>query len=310
VQRAVRNIDIAELWDSHSLNAGFIVVRPTQASRRLYSIIRHMTTVGGIDDQTALNRAVRTMKSESPSSLRVTVLDEHRFLSGVHYFELSGHVYPDREDDDCQPPSKCLLVVHNNWIVGKRAKIYRMREHLMWLYDGDDRYYSSETRNYLTLENPTPSENVSTDVTGAELAALKTALVVGYLLDRVVILPRFHCTRAHVQCPLNSIVHIETFEAVCAGRYRENSFLINPKVPDSVKRGLIHQPLSVASNQSSVEHVTGDEVLRVFRQLSAKMLDVGNLQRVKIDFGDRPVDSDYISQLESAFRRARYRQDH
>jgi len=76
------------------------------------------------------------------------------------------------------------------------------------------------------------------NVTKRELSALKTALAIGHLLNRVVILPRFHCGLAHSECPLNSLIHIKTFDSVFSGQYRENSFLRHPKVPDSVKQGV------------------------------------------------------------------------
>jgi len=32
------------------------------------------------------------------------------------------------------------MVVHNNWIVSREAKIYRFKEHFMWMYDKDSYY--------------------------------------------------------------------------------------------------------------------------------------------------------------------------
>ena len=313
----MQNADVAALLDARSLNAGFIVVRPCPLSQKLYTAIRQMTTRRQrVDDQRALNAAVRTMKSKRQrrqNALRVQGLDRRRFASGVEYFEKSGRLFPRPDADVCRSPSlACPLVVHNNWIVGKEAKIYRFREHLMWLYDGDERYYTSETRNYLTYENPMPmmSDVTPTEVTETELAALRTAFIVGYLLDRVVILPRFHCTAAHVQCPLNSLVHIKTFDAACAGRYRENSFLRHPKVPASVKQEQISQPLIPPDDRTTTAHVTASKVKSLFSQISAKVLNLGSLQQVTVDFKHGSVDRTFIRKLGTAIRRSRYRQLH
>jgi len=69
---------------------------------------------------------------------------------------------PSDEDKSNEPVRP--LVVHNNWIVGKQAKVYRFREHLMWQYDsGAEQYYSSQTRCYLTYANyPTPTATTNT----------------------------------------------------------------------------------------------------------------------------------------------------
>ena len=166
----------------------------------------------------------------------------------------------------------------------------------MWLYDGNDRYYSSETRKYLTYTNPKPT--TPKNATERELSALRTSLAIGHLLNRVVILPRFHCR--NLDCPLNSIIHIKTFDARFSGRYRESSFLQHPKVPDSVKEGV--------ADGHDIRNMNRLEMMRMFGEMSAKVLNLGNLQRVKVDLDDRSLDRELSSKLRTAFRRARYRQ--
>jgi len=308
----VQNVDVAALLDARVLNAGFIVVRPSPLSRQLYQNIRTLTSSRRIDDQRALNKAVRIMKrrrKHKEGVLRVNVLDRNQFLSGVNYFEKSGRKFP-KLLDVCKPlnKSKCPLVVHNNWIVGKRAKIYRFREHLMWLYDGDDQYYSSETRKYLTYTNAKPTTFSSLshkNVTEHELAALRTALAIGHLLNRVVILPRFHCRNR--ECPLNSVIHIKTFDAHLSSCYRESSFLQHPKVPNSVKQGVTYQHI-MNINQTFNGPVSSAEITLLFGKVSANVLNLGNLQRIKADLDDRSIDREFNSKLQTAFRRARYRQ--
>jgi len=277
------------------------VVRPTPASHKLYVKVRYMTKSKGIDDRTALNEAASMMKSQKNGEeavLMVGVLEKSRFLSGRDYFEREGRMFP-KEEEQCDP-TECPLVVHNNWIIGNAAKVYRMREHLMWLYDRD-RYYSSPTRKYLTLDNPTPRYRASGNVTRNELLALRTALIIGHLVNRVVILPIFHCTSVHVQCPLNSIIHVKTFESVCAGLYRESSFLRHPKVPDSVKLGLVQHTLRKPGGKSSAVHVTADELILLFGKHS-------DLQHVFVELHANQLRSRFIRDLGSAFRGSDYRQ--
>ena len=311
----MQNADIAPLLDNRALNAGFIVINPSPLSQQLYRTIRRITSSRRIDDQKALNKAIRMTKrhrKRDETVLRVNVLDKNQFLSGVNYFEKSKRKFP-KLSDGCKPlnESKCPLVVHNNWIVGKEAKIYRFREHLMWLYDGDDRYYSSETRKYLTYANskPTASNNsLPKNVTERELSTLRTALAIGLLLNRVVILPRFHCR--HGECPLNSIVHIKTFDAHLAGCYRENSFLRHPKVPYSVTHDVTDRQYITHVNQTFDVRVSRAEITRLFGDVSAKVLNLGDVHRVAVDLDDGSTDRAFSIRLQAAFRRARYRQIH
>src|SRR6218665_988568 len=174
-----------------------------------------------------------------------------RYLCGVDYFEKS-HRFFASNCSDC-------IVVHNNWIVGREAKVYRFKEHLLWMYDKDS-YYPNTSQDYLMYANPIvwPTEKASQ---AEELEAMKAALALGEMLNRIVILPRFHCTPAalgikppgtareviaasrlkdlpRVECPLNGLLNITAFDAVFGDRSRESSFLRHPLVKDEVKVGL------------------------------------------------------------------------
>jgi len=140
--------DIATLWDNSAYNAGFVVVRPTWCGRRVYELMRQKTKASkSLDDQTALNAAVGSVsRSYKQSGFVVEVLNVHRYVCGVDYFESSVDRWPSplgistSEDDHphsgCRDDAAhCPVVVHNNWIVSREAKIYRFKEHLMWMYD-------------------------------------------------------------------------------------------------------------------------------------------------------------------------------
>jgi len=135
------NADIATMWDQSAYNAGFVVVRPTWYGRRVYELIRQKTRASKkLDDQTALNRVVVHMKqSYKQDSFSAAVLDVHRYVCGVNYFESTAdHWLTDRQSPQlsCRDDAtSCPIVLHNNWIVTREAKIYRFKEHLMWMYD-------------------------------------------------------------------------------------------------------------------------------------------------------------------------------
>lgn len=181
----------------------------------------------------------------------------HRYLCGVKYFEEGKRLFPSHCDD--------CVVVHNNWIVSKEAKIYRFKEHLMWMYDKGG-YYSNTSSNYMTYSNPIswPTEKIG-DI--EELGALKGALALSRMLNRKLIIPRFHCQlpfskytsrkirlqssvpknnlsksydlklRTRFQeCPLNSLLNISAFDKYFGDDYRESSFLKHPLVPDEMKQ--------------------------------------------------------------------------
>ena len=141
MQEVMIDKDIATLWDNSAYNAGFVVVRPTWYGRGVYELMLRKTRASKrMDDQTALNHAIAYLKSSySRTGFAVAVLDRHRYIDGLDYFESSVRRWPLTDDplkSACHDDSThCPLVVHNNWIVSRDAKIYRFKEHLMWMYD-------------------------------------------------------------------------------------------------------------------------------------------------------------------------------
>ena len=309
---------MAGLWDLKEFNSGFVIVRPSAPSQQLYRMMRQLTAATsnrGINDQEALNMAVKMMTNRSKHGrvLRTKILDKSQFMCGTIYFGVYGRLFLF---EDSYGPSNQLdrpIVAHNNYIITKEAKIYRFREHLMWLYDSDDQYYSSETRKYLTYTNvkPTLSSDTPEHVqVKRELSALKTALAIGHLLNRVVILPRFHCGVAGLQCFLYAHLHIKTFDSMFSGLYRESSFLRHPKVPDSVKQGVTEIRFRLHDSQKSRSPilVSGTDVMRLFSKQRAKVLNLTDLMRVQIDMKDGYFDHEFGSKLQTPFRRSNYGQ--
>jgi len=138
--------DIATMWDVTAYNAGFVVVRPTLYGRLVYEMMRQKTkTLKKLDDQTALNHVVGYMKtSYKRKGFSIAVLDVRHYVCGVSYFEKSVDLWPSPlptfaeklQQQGCHNDiASCPIVVHNNWIVSREAKIYRFKEHHMWMYD-------------------------------------------------------------------------------------------------------------------------------------------------------------------------------
>jgi hypothetical protein len=77
---------------------------------------------------------------------------------------------------------------------------------------------------------------VSINSSNIELDALKTALYLGHVLNRVVILPRFHVTNNGEERTLNNWIKIACLDYHFYEKYRENAFLLHPKVPPAIKK--------------------------------------------------------------------------
>ena len=82
---------------------------------------------------------------------------------------------------------------------------------------------------------------------GKETFSLITDMILGKLLNRIVILPKFHCyecvdmdvcKRVNNDCSFNALFHVKSLDLHFSGQYREHSFLKQPKVPDTIKRSI------------------------------------------------------------------------
>ncbi len=221
-----RFCDVTTLWDNIVHNAGFLYVNPTGSSLSLYKRMEVYASTTNLDDQAALNKAIKQAKA-SKAGLQVKVLDMKKFLPGVAFFEKADRKYAREK------PCESCVVVHNNWIVSREAKTYRFREYHFWVYDGGQ-YYSSPDRKYLLYSNPHSA--AIGNIKKSEQEALKNALAIGQILNRTVILPKMHCKNEKDQCLLNSVLGIAAFDKHFGNRYRESTFLSHPKVPDEIKR--------------------------------------------------------------------------
>jgi hypothetical protein len=170
---------------------------------------------------------------------------------------------------------------------------------------------------YLIYDNPARlvwSKNVDA-CSSDQLEALKTALVVGRVLKRIVILPRFHCvnkkTQALYECPLNSFIFIPNFDSKFKSSYRESSFLYHPLVPDAVRTSVTSQRTVIdgmLNQTSSLATVTSDELLRRFGNVTERVLRLESLYNQRVQFTSNELQQEFTSTIENAITECDYRQ--
>ena len=146
------------------------------------------------------------------------------------------------------PCQECVLV-HNNYIKSHSHKVYHFREHLMWVYDDSNEYYSNKEVKYIKYKNLYYFGEKETMI--AEDEGLRNAFLLGYLLNRTVILPKIFCylcasavckTDYSTQlCSANIHFNINRLDTFFKNKYREHMFLYHPKVPSSVKSSISKQ---------------------------------------------------------------------
>ena len=221
--------------DKSRANGGFYFAKATPASLEFFS---RTTKVGSqfldlMDDQDVFHYVLMNMVSVG--ALKVHILDRDVFAYGQHYFEDWQIMF---HDDSHEHASKAVMY-HNNWIIGKHAKIYRFKELLHWNVDTDG-YYSSTNTKYLVYDNPFDFKEHSIT---QEITALKAAFSIGHITNRVVVLPTFSCNNCKYKackdrggkCPFNCHFRVQTLDEKLGPMYREHSFFDHPLVAVSVK---------------------------------------------------------------------------
>ena len=199
-------------------NSGFMYIRNNQRTLEAFrQAVESAKAQPNNWDQNILNEVFKRL--ERSNELRVNSLPQSRWPSGGVYFGLShGGFY------DTRKYNSDVIVVHNNWIQGLELKIYRFKEHLMWMVDTQG-YYSSPHRQYITYDNPVSLRDTD------QVSALRSALGIALLLNRTLIVPRFHCGPP---CSLLRFRNnIEQMTKQFPGMFRESTFLLNPRItPD------------------------------------------------------------------------------
>ena len=305
--------DVAPLWDCGAYNAGFLFIRNSQASRELYRMSKNIAdTEPKTDDQLALNRAIS--KTKKTVGLKLHMLDRKKYLCGKAYFEDTKRSFAG--DVPC---AECV-VVHDNWIVSMEAKAYRLKEMHFWVYD-NDQYYSSPTRKYLTYSNPEMFKDQPVKPR-EEIQALMNAAVIAEILNRTLILPKFHCgSKGQATCTILNHILVRNFEAQFPN-YRESTFLSHDKVPNEIKHSLSklyfittrksQQPFGkeavVLEPHDLTRGATDEEIVHWFAGNTESVLRFDSLYYGFCCFTDKVKDGEYAARVTAATKKGAYRQ--
>ena len=215
-------------------NTGFYLSFPTNNTIKMPLLALDSYKLSEtFNDQDSINYIADVMQADD--NLQIKVLNQTLFPNGVRYFEDGCRMFGD--DNLCQD----CVIIHNNDIISYSNKVYRFKEHFMWVTDRNG-YYSNENAKYLTFEN---TLGFSAGTPEAEIQNLKTAFLIGHILKRIVILPKFHCPNNVLEkcpsfghyagCPAFMYLNMTSLDMEFGDNYREQVFLRNLKVPKSVK---------------------------------------------------------------------------
>ncbi|CAH1798491.1 unnamed protein product [Owenia fusiformis] len=229
------DVVIQDGWEM--LNPGFMFVNNTAESKQLFKRTwdKVLKTNWMIKEQVNVDEEIKTMSEQK--TLKYKRLLASLFPCGKAYFKPRPIAL--------EKPSG-FVAVHNTHIKGLEEKIYRFKEHLFWINDRNG-YFTSLDSRYIQYDNPNIGFDNKTLLT--ETIALRNAIAIANLTNRILILPKFFCfgTRCSLaicpknmtgSCPLSAHFIPRAFEHTFKGQYRESTFLINPRVPYRVKRSI------------------------------------------------------------------------
>lgn len=226
--------DLQVSSDYVEANSGFYLVKPNAAGIKLHEEMLKRAKPNNSNQKT-LNPAITYMKKRR--EIKSETLTNRKWPCGIVYWENEKRMWStDKYTRD-------HVLVHNNWIETAEAKIYRFKEHHMWFLNKDG-YYSNPNATYITYSNHIFFGKGSTrNIEGKALAA---ALGIAMALDRILILPAFHCDECKYgackspskTCALNVRFHLLEFDKYFKKIYREHMFLSHYLVPNSIKQGL------------------------------------------------------------------------
>lgn len=300
-------------------NSGFYFVRPTPGAIALHAAaLKLALSDSSLSNQRAICKVIEPMRKQR--TIILAQLSPMRFPNGVTYFESQRRTFP-------KPCHKCIIL-HNNWMVGNVAKIHRFRSHGMWFVD-TDQYYTSQTRKYLVYRNPIDYGPATLQF---ELTAFKNALFLGHILNRIIILPKFHCygcTKYSLclskYCPLQTFISIENLDKHFKNMYRENAFLCHPWVPKDIKEALPETLFYISNSTSLVTNrprmiitevvpenlndgPTVEEILTWFDSLTQPTIGFHNLYGTFYSLYDSKRYADFILKLNASIVSSDYRQ--
>ena len=172
---------------------------------------------------------------------------------------------------------------------------------------------------------------------GRDRFSLITAMILGKILNRIVILPAFscygcscyECANMHVcmrvgkECAFNALFHVKSLDSHFSGQYREHSFLKHPKVPDTIKRSISPKIQIFTRGRDDYDGVSLSDTItigakdknRISPRFIISRLGLGSLSEFavlrfhsldfKIDFRN----NSWLRIIDGSLKRCNYRQD-
>ena len=138
VLNSYKGYDIIAQRDSH-ICTGFMNLIPTLLTKQvLAESINIRLKLANADDQEAFNVAV-----QSNTSIKLLLLPDHLFSSGAVFFKKHSYYWDKIR--------KTQIMMHDNYIVGSKNKIYRLKELKLYKLDVDGEYSNPDAK-YLTIE--------------------------------------------------------------------------------------------------------------------------------------------------------------
>ena len=210
------------------MNVGFLYVRPTRAAISYFEdFVQSLERQDAKGDQRLFDAMLSS--AEEIHGLRWRIMDYEHFPNGRQYFYQH---YLDTK------PFQRAVIYHNNFVNTTLQKIHRAKEFGLWTIDTMG-YYSNRDARYIVYNNPIVTSPEQ------ELLALKNAVRLAELLNRTLVLPRFHCPgknnyqcnwkpEGQCFCTIAEILDLDTFDSCFRDMYREHTFLSNPQVPASI----------------------------------------------------------------------------
>ena len=253
------------------------------------------------------------------------VLPHDEFQCGKCYFEGPTRRFTLKEAD-ASPCPNCLSV-HHNWIVGTDAKIFRMKEFLMWYIDKGG-YFSSPTAKYLSYTSKGCGS--ATD----ESEAMKVALTIAVATGRTLIIPDFGCYKCRVfgwgadenscfkggnkRCPFHALFSVAKLNEHWAQKYRTSAFLRHPLVPAATKAPSATKRLCESGCDGTFEGSSLASIIKSFAPVaSAPVVHIdgidgrsrpsSTLGSWRVSETDGAANKAHKKKLNNMFRRSTYR---
>lgn len=247
---------------SYNGNTGCYFARSSSITIGIFSYLQREKQFFSWTEQKLMVEILKTNSVVNLFPAKIGYFDS-RFANGFTFFSIGNRIFFGEH-----PCFKCVLV-HNNYMNTVEAKIYRFKERQLWFVNPDE-YYTSSSRKYLLYENPyTFPLRESLRTKQMEEYALFSALAIGKLLGRIVILPRFHCYRPREKrltnnCSLLSLFEgndLIKFDREFGEYYRESVFLKHPWVPFTVRDSL--SDIILIKSKAVMEKISKHELRNV-----------------------------------------------